>query len=114
MFSGCLLVRTEKPMGRSIISLGRGGFFFANALTVQPHRSPPAAMFLRRLRTSAALRRGASDGGVLAALRAELASSAPSDPPPFHSQVTHHLILRLLGGPLTPTLSLFPTFAGRP
>ena len=105
-------------MGRSIISLGRGGFFFANALTVQPHRSPPAAMFLRRLRISAALRRGASDGGVLAALRAELshelASSAPSDPPPFHSQVTHHLILRLLGGPLTPTLSLFPPSAGRP
>jgi complement component 1 Q subcomponent-binding protein len=67
-------------------------------------------MFLRRLRISAALRRGATDGGVLAALRAELshelASSAPSDPPPFHSQVTHHLILRLLGGPLTPTLSL--------
>jgi len=56
---------------------------------VQPYRSP-AAMFLRRLRISAALRRGASDGGVLAALRAELshelASSAPSDPPPFHSQ----------------------------
>nr|TKW07718.1 hypothetical protein SEVIR_7G325600v2 [Setaria viridis] len=47
-------------------------------------------MFLRRLRTSAALRRGAIDGGVLAALRAELAhelpSSAPSVPPPFHCQ----------------------------
>ncbi|CAL5098393.1 unnamed protein product [Urochloa decumbens] len=47
-------------------------------------------MFLRRLRTSAALRRGAKDGGVLAATRAELAhelaSSAPSAPPSFHSQ----------------------------
>ncbi|XP_062198166.1 mitochondrial acidic protein MAM33 [Phragmites australis] len=47
-------------------------------------------MFLRRLRTSAALRRGATDGGVLAALRAELAhelsSSAPSSPPSFHYQ----------------------------
>ncbi|KAL6905660.1 hypothetical protein ACP4OV_003261 [Aristida adscensionis] len=47
-------------------------------------------MFLRRLRTSAALRRGAADGGVLAALRAELAhelsSSGPSPPPPFHCQ----------------------------
>uniref|UniRef100_A0A0A9DMJ6 Uncharacterized protein n=1 Tax=Arundo donax TaxID=35708 RepID=A0A0A9DMJ6_ARUDO len=47
-------------------------------------------MFLRRLRTSAALRRGANDGGVLAALRAELAhelsSSAPSAPPSFHSE----------------------------
>ncbi|CAN6380491.1 unnamed protein product [Urochloa humidicola] len=47
-------------------------------------------MFLRRLRTSAALRRGAKDGGVLAALRGELshelASSAPFAPPSFHSQ----------------------------
>ncbi|PUZ62885.1 hypothetical protein GQ55_3G022500 [Panicum hallii var. hallii] len=59
------------------------------SLCVQPHRSP-AAMFLRRLRTSAALRRGANDGGVLAAIRTELSheltSSAPSDPPPFHFQ----------------------------
>ncbi|KAL6641926.1 hypothetical protein ACP70R_020107 [Stipagrostis hirtigluma subsp. patula] len=47
-------------------------------------------MFLRRLRTSAALRRGATDGGVLAALRAELAhelsSSTPSSPPSFHCE----------------------------
>ncbi|CAL4911706.1 unnamed protein product [Urochloa decumbens] len=47
-------------------------------------------MFLRRLRTSAVLRRGAKDGGVLAAIRAELshelASSAPSAPPSFHSE----------------------------
>ncbi|CAL4989733.1 unnamed protein product [Urochloa decumbens] len=47
-------------------------------------------MFLRRLRTSAALRRSATDGGVLATLRAEIAhelsSSAPSVPPPFHCQ----------------------------
>nr|CAB3459306.1 unnamed protein product [Digitaria exilis] len=46
--------------------------------------------FLRRLRTSAALRRGANDGGVLAAIRSELshelASSAPSIPAPFSSQ----------------------------
>nr|CAB3489026.1 unnamed protein product [Digitaria exilis] len=46
--------------------------------------------FLRRLRTSAALRRGANDGGVLAAIRSELshelASSAPSAPAPFRSQ----------------------------
>ncbi|CAM0146105.1 unnamed protein product [Urochloa decumbens] len=66
-------------------------------------------MFLRRLRTSAALRRGAKDGGVLAAIRAELshelASSAPSAPPSFHSQVTNHF-LPLLGYPLTPTRQL--------
>jgi hypothetical protein len=41
----------------------------------------PCAMFLRRLRTSAALRRGAIDGGVLAALRAELAHELPSSAP---------------------------------
>ncbi|OEL12860.1 hypothetical protein BAE44_0026122 [Dichanthelium oligosanthes] len=55
-----------------------------------PSRLRPCAMFLRRLRTSAALHRGATDGGVLAALRAEIASelssSAPSAPPPFHSE----------------------------
>jgi hypothetical protein len=53
---------------------------------------PPCAMFLRRLRTSAALRRGATDGGVLAALRTELAGefsfSGVPLPPPFHCQVT--------------------------
>ncbi|EES15558.1 hypothetical protein BDA96_08G015700 [Sorghum bicolor] len=48
-------------------------------------------MFLRRLRTSAALRRGATDGGVLAALRAELAhelsaSSGPSAHPPLRPE----------------------------
>nr|CAB3462999.1 unnamed protein product [Digitaria exilis] len=47
-------------------------------------------MFLRRLRTSAALRRAGTDGGILAALRTELAhelsSSSPSAPPPFHCQ----------------------------
>lgn len=52
-------------------------------------------MFLRRLRTSAALRRSAND--VLAAVRAELshelASSAPSAPPSFHSQVQRHVLL---------------------
>ncbi|GJN07052.1 hypothetical protein PR202_ga24842 [Eleusine coracana subsp. coracana] len=46
-------------------------------------------MFLRRLRTSAALRLASKDGGVLAALRAELAhelSSAPSSSSsPFHA-----------------------------
>ncbi|PUZ43633.1 hypothetical protein GQ55_8G024000 [Panicum hallii var. hallii] len=47
-------------------------------------------MFLRWLRTSAALRRGATDGGVLAALRTELAGefsfSGVPLPPPFHCQ----------------------------
>ena len=58
------------------------GCFFPNGLTGQPHRTP-AAMFLRRLRTSAALRRGASDGGVLAALRAELSHELTSSARPI-------------------------------
>jgi hypothetical protein len=46
-------------------------------------------MFLRRLRTSAAVRRGATDGAVLAAVRAELALELSSSaPPPFRSEVT--------------------------
>lgn len=45
-------------------------------------------MFLRRLRTSAALRRGATAGGVLAAVRAELANELSSSaPPPFRSEL---------------------------
>nr|UFM55671.1 MAM33 domain-containing protein [Zea mays] len=45
-------------------------------------------MFLRRLRTSAALRRGATTGGVLAAVRAELANELSSSaPPPFRSEL---------------------------
>ncbi|GJN13847.1 hypothetical protein PR202_gb00595 [Eleusine coracana subsp. coracana] len=46
-------------------------------------------MFLRRLRTSAVLRRASKDGDVLAAIRAELAhelSSAPSSPPSLSSE----------------------------
>ncbi|KAJ1256332.1 hypothetical protein BS78_K047800 [Paspalum vaginatum] len=47
-------------------------------------------MFLRRLTTSAALRGGATDGGLVAALRAEIAhelsSSAPAAPAPFPSE----------------------------
>ncbi|WVZ88121.1 hypothetical protein U9M48_034672 [Paspalum notatum var. saurae] len=48
-------------------------------------------MFLRRLTTAAAaLRGGATDGGLVAALRAEIAheisSSAPAAPPPFPSE----------------------------
>uniref|UniRef100_A0A0A9F4A0 Uncharacterized protein n=1 Tax=Arundo donax TaxID=35708 RepID=A0A0A9F4A0_ARUDO len=80
-------------------------------------------MILRQLRTSAALRRRANDGGILAALRAELAhelsSSAPSPPPSFHSQVTHgtHLVPPPPGwfpnpNP-APHAHLSPPFAGR-
>lgn len=44
-------------------------------------------MFLRRLRTSAALRRRATAGGVLAAVRAELANElSSSTTPPFRSE----------------------------
>ncbi|KAF8664658.1 hypothetical protein HU200_054367 [Digitaria exilis] len=78
--------------------------------------------FLRRLRTSVALRRGANDGGVLAAIRSELshelASSAPSAPAPFSSQVTHNILLPSLADPLTPNItphtSLFPNSQDAP